>query len=31
MKNKIVKHFYVQEARKDKKGEAPIYWKNQWL
>ncbi|MFO7622394.1 MAG: Arm DNA-binding domain-containing protein, partial [Bacteroidales bacterium] len=25
MKNKIVTHFYVKEARKDRKGEAPIY------
>lgn len=25
MKNKIVKHFYVREAKKDKKGESPIY------
>lgn len=25
MKNKIVTHFYVKEARKDSKGEAPIY------
>jgi hypothetical protein len=25
MKNKIVKHFYVKEAKKDRKGEAPIY------
>jgi hypothetical protein len=25
MKNKIVKHFYVKEARKDSKGLVPIY------
>jgi hypothetical protein len=25
MKNKIVKHFYVKEAKKDSKGAAPIY------
>lgn len=25
MKNKIVTHFYVKEARKDSKGESPIY------
>jgi len=25
MKNKILTHFYVKEAKKDKKGEAPIY------
>jgi site-specific recombinase XerD len=25
MKNKIVNHFYVKEAKKDKKGEAPVY------
>jgi len=25
MKNKIVIHFYVKDARKDRKGEAPIY------
>ena len=25
MKNKIVKHFYVREVKKDRKGEAPIY------
>jgi Arm DNA-binding domain len=25
MKNKIVKHFYVRETKKDKKGEARIY------
>jgi hypothetical protein len=25
MKNKIVTHFYVKDARKDKTGEAPIY------
>lgn len=25
MKNKIVKHFYLKETRKDRKGEAPIY------
>ena len=25
MKNKIVTHFYVKEARKDSKGLAPIY------
>jgi len=25
MKNKIVKHFYVRETKKDKKGEVPIY------
>jgi hypothetical protein len=25
MKNKIVKHFYVKEARIDRKGEAPIF------
>ncbi len=25
MKNKIVTHFYVKEAKKDKNGEAPIY------
>jgi hypothetical protein len=25
MKNKIVTHFYVKEAREDSNGEAPIY------
>jgi hypothetical protein len=25
MKNKIVTHFYVKEAKKDRNGEAPIY------
>jgi hypothetical protein len=25
MKNRIVKHFYVKETKKDKKGESPIY------
>jgi hypothetical protein len=25
MKNKIVTHFYVKEAKKDRVGEAPIY------
>ena len=25
MKNKIIKHFYVRETKKDRKGEAPIY------
>jgi hypothetical protein len=25
MKNKIVTHFYVKEARKDSRGLAPIY------
>jgi len=25
MKNKIITHFYVKEARKDSKVEAPIY------
>jgi len=25
MRNKIVIHFYVRDARKDRKGEAPIY------
>jgi hypothetical protein len=25
MKNKIAKHLYVKETKKDRKGEAPIY------